>query len=88
MDVLIYLTVERGPVSNAAIQRANMNEIEACLFKGPFLCTIIDLELAVWGNPSRLYRRQVGSNDLGRWEHICHIPAGSLSQNVLRNRAK
>ena len=87
MDVLVYLTVERGPVSNAAIQRANMYKIEACLFKCPFLCTIVDLELAVWGHPSRLYRRQVGSNDLGRWEHICHIPAGSLSRTVLRHRA-
>jgi hypothetical protein len=84
LDVLVYLAVERGPVSNAAVQSAHVNEIETRFLKCPFVCTIIDLKLAIGRHPLRLDRRQVGANDLGGWEHICHIPAGFPSQIILQ----
>jgi hypothetical protein len=84
LNVLVNLAVERGPVSNAAVQCAHVNEIETCFLKCPFGRTIIDLKLAIGRYPSRLGRRQVGANDLGGWEHICHIPAGFLSRILIQ----
>lgn len=84
LDVLVYLAVERGPVSNAAVQSAHVNEIETRFLKCPFGRTIIDLKLAIGRHPLRLNRRQVGANDLGGWEYICHIAAGFLSRVTLQ----
>jgi hypothetical protein len=82
LNVLVNFVVERGPVSNAAEQCAHVNEIETRFLKCPFGCTIIDLKLAIRRHPLRLSRRQVGANDLGGWEHICHISAGFLSRII------
>jgi hypothetical protein len=84
LDVLVYLAVERGPVSNAAVQPAHVNKIETRFLKCPLVCTIIDLKLTIGRYPLRLGRRQVGANDLGGWEHIRHIPAGFPSQIILQ----
>jgi hypothetical protein len=83
LNVLVNLTVERGPVSNAAVQSAHVNEIETRFLKCPFGCTVIDLKPAIGRHPLRLGRRQVGANNLGGWEYICHIPAGFLSRIIL-----
>src|SRR5437764_12925181 len=65
------LSVKRRPVGNTSTQCPAMDEVK--LFKipkQPFTFGVVNIELQVGGDPSRLDRTQVRCNDCGHGEEI------------------
>ena len=63
MSILKGFSVERRPVSNAAVQSPHMDEVKAIRSVCPFCTGIINFEFAVRGDEHGLDRRQVGADD-------------------------
>jgi hypothetical protein len=63
-QVVVDLAVQRGPVSDGTVQRADVDEVEA-EGEGPGRCYVVDFEFAVWRREGGLDGGEVYADDFG-----------------------
>lgn len=70
--MLESLCMKLLPVSDDSSQRPTMDVVER-LLEDPWTFDIINIELAIWWHPLRLYRRYVGSMHDRSGKFISHL---------------
>ena len=80
----VDLLVEGGPIGDRAVECADVDEVKVVWGKIPFLCAVVDFELAIGRDPGWLDRREVGANHVSSWELVGEVdrPDTGASANV------
>lgn len=63
-QIVVDLLVQRGPVGDGPVERADVDEIETER-EGPGGCHIVDLEFAIWRGEGGLDGREIYADDFG-----------------------
>lgn len=65
LEVAESLGIESGPVVDATVEVADVDVVKVISWPGPIKLGVVDVELAVWGDPRGLNRGDVGADHLG-----------------------